>query len=77
MNRSKGMPIYVYVGLWGIKSRTVAKLFMVVCLALGISGCLLASDSALFPFGVLFLIAGSWYAYSIRWASKNSAWGDR
>jgi len=73
MKQVEGMPSWVYWGLWGINSRKVAVIFLLIVSLLTL---------ILVPVGVYFhefssvlLIGGPiWYWLAIKWADKNLMW---
>jgi hypothetical protein len=77
MKRKVNMPSLVYWGLWGINSRAAALGFFWLCLGLGAGSVVYGfADIRAFK-GAIFLLAAAWYWCSIRWADKNSGWGDQ
>ena len=75
MNKTKEMPLLVYVGLWGISSRSTAFVFFWACVVLiVISGAYGFVDHRWFGGVVGFGLAGGWYLYAIRWIDKHSSW---
>lgn len=68
-------PLWVRVGLWGVKSRTIAIGFMWVCYISGIIAALygIIWDGRYFGFSAL-VIAGAWYQGALRWNDVHDGW---
>jgi signal peptidase I len=63
-------PLIVRLSLMGIKSRSLALMFVWLCIALTI-----ISLAAELPFLTLYLVFAAWaYWYSLRWVDKNETW---
>jgi len=62
-------PLWVAVGLWGLKTRAVAWAFVVLSI-------LVATGSIVYWswLGAIMYLAAVWYFLAIRWVDKNSAW---
>lgn len=70
MSSRETAPTLVRLGLWGIKSKGVAMLFLIGSIvAIGIFAFLRMFDLALI--GVL---VAAWYGYSIYWVERNGGW---
>ena len=68
-NNPNKRPFLVRVGLWGLKTRQSALAFMWLCIVGAVVSVVLG-----FWLGAIFLIAGYWYWYSVRWVDKNGGW---
>lgn len=73
MEKKDDMPSWVYWGLWGIKTRKVAMLFVYISivLTLAIVPVGIALNDYLF---IAFILVPLWYWLSIKWVDKNSTW---
>lgn len=62
-------PLWVAVGLWGLKTRAVAWAFVVLSM-------LVATGSIIYWswLGAIMYLAAVWYFLAIRWVDENSAW---
>lgn len=70
----KKAPLWVSLGVWGMKSRKSALLFEMLCVLTGTVG-LIGSvfDPRALPLTVVWAVA-YWYAISIRWIDKEQLW---
>lgn len=73
MEMKDDMPSWVYWGLWGIKTRKVAMLFVYISivLTLAIVPVGIALNNYLF---MAFILVPLWYWLSIKWVDRNSTW---
>jgi len=62
-------PLWVAIGLWGLKTRAVAWAFVVLSILVATAWIMYWSWS-----GALIYLAAVWYFLAIRWVDKNSAW---
>jgi hypothetical protein len=62
-------PLWVKVGLWGIKTRSVAWAFVVLSIAVGIGWMIYMSW-----LGSIMFLAALWYWLAIRWVEQNDSW---
>ncbi|MBC8031248.1 MAG: hypothetical protein H7Z16_14135 [Pyrinomonadaceae bacterium] len=62
-------PLWVAVGLWGLKTRDVAWAFVVLSILVATGWIMYWSWS-----GAFMYLAAVWYFLAIRWVEKNSAW---
>ena len=62
-------PLWVTVGLWGIKTRQVAWAFAVLSILIATGLIMLWGWT-----GALIYLATVWYLLAIRWVDKNSFW---
>ena len=70
----KSVPIWVSMGIWGIRTRKTVLIFEKTSLLLGIIGFVGGSIfPPLFAFSVFFG-AAYWYAVSIRWIDNANLW---
>lgn len=62
-------PMWVQLGLWGLKSRGSVLAFMWLCI-------LIAGVLAFFRvwYGLILLIAAVWYWLALRWVGKHEGW---
>ena len=62
-------PLWVAVGLWGLKTRAVAWAFVVLSM-------LVATGAIIYWswLGAIMYLAAVWYFLAIRWVDQNSAW---
>jgi len=62
-------PLWVAVGLWGLKTRAVAWAFVVLSM-------LVATGSIIYWswLGAMMYLAAVWYFLAIRWVDENSTW---
>ncbi len=74
MERRDGMPALVYWGLYGIKTRRSASVFMWACFVLGAVAITSTYTALRPPLGIALILAGFVYGYAIRWADKNACW---
>ena len=76
MKRKDNMPLLVFWGLYGIKSRASAQGFMwlsvLLTLALVAHGILIRK--AFQPSALLLSLAAAWYWYAINWVDKHASW---
>lgn len=70
----KQVPIWVSIGVWGIRTRKTALTFEFCCFLVGVVG--LVASMALPSLINLALFLGSayWYAVSIRWIDNANLW---
>jgi hypothetical protein len=61
-------PLWVRVGLWGLRSRAAAWAFVGLSLVLAVAG------FVYFWPGVLMVFAAAWYWAAIRWMDRHEAW---
>lgn len=75
MKMKDNIPSWVYWGLWGIRTRKVAMIFVFISLALALiivpAG--IAINDFLF---CAFILVPLWYWLSIRWVDVNSTWEE-
>lgn len=62
-------PLWVAVGLWGLKTRAVAWAFFVLSILVATGWMMYWSWS-----GAIIYLAAVWYFLAIRWVDKHSAW---
>ena len=62
-------PLWVAIGLWGLKTRLVALAFVALSVLLGTGLMLYWSWQ-----GALVYMAALWYFLAIRWVDKNGSW---
>lgn len=73
MKRKDNMPAWVYWGLWGIRTRRLAMLFVVFSMILSLI--IVPSGVATQDFVLIaFAIVPLWYWLSVRWVDANSSW---
>jgi len=67
-------PLWVKVGLWGLRSRASAMAFFWLALALAAAfvACGII-DRRLF-FGGIFLFSAAWYYACIQWVDRHNDW---
>ncbi|MEP5631848.1 MAG: hypothetical protein ABJP79_08205 [Tateyamaria sp.] len=63
-------PWYVKLGLFGMKTRKTAMMFMWISATAGIALTLYFNDFLM----LLFLLAAVWYWNSIKWIDANDGW---
>ncbi len=76
MKKKDNMPGFVYIGLLGINSRTMAYFFVILSLVLA-AGCLVyafTNPDPVYYTGLFFIPAAYWYYYCIKWVDQNSSW---
>jgi hypothetical protein len=61
-------PLWVAVGLWGLKTRAMAWAFVVLSIVVAI-GWMYFSWT-----GVLIFLAALWYFLAIRWVDQHGSW---
>lgn len=73
MEQKENMPYWVYLGLWGIKTRKVAMGYFIVALLLS---AIIVPASIYYNdlFYSIFVVVPVWYWLSIKWVDKNSTW---
>ncbi len=62
-------PLWVAVGLWGLKTRALAWAFFALSILVATGWMMYWSWS-----GAIIYLAAVWYFMAIRWADKNNAW---
>jgi len=62
-------PLLVRVGLWGIKTRTTALMFIWICIGIAV-----VSAIRHFWIGLIMLVAAAWYWYAMRWMDQRDGW---
>ncbi len=62
-------PLLVRLGLWGLKTRRSALVFMWLCI---IGAVVLGALK--FWLGPLLILAALWYWYALTWVDKNGGW---
>ena len=69
MNDNTPRPLLVRLGLWGIKTRPTALVFIWICIGI-------AAVSAFrhFWIGLILLVAAAWYWYAMRWMDQHGGW---
>lgn len=76
MKRKDNMPLLVFWGLYGIRSRASARGFMwlgvFLTFALVTHGVITGKGYQ--PSVLLFSLAAAWYWYAINWVDKNASW---
>jgi len=62
-------PLWVAVGLWGLKTRAVAWAFVMLSI-------LVATGSMIYWswMGAMMYLAAVWYFLAIRWVDEHGAW---
>jgi hypothetical protein len=68
-NNPTNRPILVRLGLWGLKTRQSAMVFMWLCIVGAIVSVVLQ-----FWIGSLLLLAALWYWYAVAWVDKHGGW---
>jgi hypothetical protein len=76
VRKTETMPLLVYLGLWGISSRTAAFNFFWVCVVLAVASVAYGFVDKRAFVGVVLFLAAAWYWYAIRWVDKNSTWNS-
>lgn len=66
-------PLWVRIGLWGIRTRGTARAFCWTCLASSPVGFLIGRAFGVGLF-VGLLASAAWYAAAIRWMDRRRAW---
>jgi hypothetical protein len=69
-------PVWVKIGLWGIKSRRTALAFEVFCAAFAMAALVGAFFNPSAVIGSILFAAAYWYAVSIRWVDRVGLWGE-
>lgn len=73
MEMKDDMPSWVYWGLWGIKTRKVAMLFVYISIVLTLA--IVPVGIALYNYLFMaFTLVPLWYWLSIKWVDRNSTW---
>lgn len=62
-------PIWVALGLWGLKTRAAAWAFVVLSILVATGWMMYWSWT-----GAIIYLATLWYLLAIRWVDKNGAW---
>jgi hypothetical protein len=62
-------PLWVAVGLWGLKTRAMAWAFVVLSTLVATGWIIYWSWT-----GAIVYLASVWYFLAIRWVDENSAW---
>lgn len=62
-------PLWVSIGLWGLKTRGSVLAFMWLSIALAV-----ASAIVQFWLGLLVLLAALWYWLAMKWVDENEGW---
>ena len=66
-------PLYVTLGLYGLKTRKAAMIFVWISIALALVLPLLFE----IYFGPLCLLAALWYWLAIKWMDANDGWNSK
>jgi hypothetical protein len=69
-------PVWVKIGLWGIKSRRTAQAFEVFCAAFATAAFVGAFFHSPAVNGAVLFGAAYWYAVSIRWVDRSGLWAE-
>ncbi len=67
-------PIWVTIGMWGIRKRSTAILIEKLCVLIGVLGFLAHVTIPKFTPLVVFWFSAYWLAVSIRWIDKEGFW---
>lgn len=76
----KEAPLWVRLGVWGIRKRSTALKYEIFCALVGLIGFIgyfhLFGDlyDALFTYAFILWGPAYWYAVSIRWIDNNKLW---
>ena len=70
--KTTGFPLWVKIGLFGLKSRKGGLMWMALSIAASFMFCIYGS---LETCGV-FLLVALWYWLCIKWVDKNAKWED-
>ena len=66
-------PLWVRLGLWGIRGRGAARAFVWTCLVLSPVGFVFGRAFGVGLF-VALLVSAAWYEATIRWMDRHRAW---
>lgn len=70
----KEVPLWVSLGMWGIRTRKLALAFEIACAIVGLFGFVLGLfEPALLPISMIWG-AAYWYAVAIRWIDNKQLW---
>jgi hypothetical protein len=72
MKNINNAPILVKSALWGVNSRSVAIVYLVLCVVLAVATAIFFG----YFLATFFSIAALWYAVGIRWVDKNATWNQ-
>lgn len=70
----KEAPVWVRVGVWGIRNRKTVLKYELGCFLFGLIGFIGMQFSPVFAFLLAFWGAAYWYAVSIRWIDNSKLW---
>ena len=73
----KSWPIYVRLGLYGIKTRKTALIFFWISIVSATCSILFCMIDPNFIIGSLFVFSAIWYKLSIKWVDKNMQWDTK
>lgn len=62
-------PLWVSIGLWKLKTRSVAWAFVLLSILVATTWIIYSSWT-----GAIIYLAAVWYYLAIRWVDKNSTW---